>query len=215
MIYRLSIEVDTAMRGMTRSIKDPWFIAVIGVLIVIISAAGLKSSLQAGIAQAYYRQAKYGMPRAGMERVLELSHKAYGLYPHNYYFSILAAEMAHQASGSVQASDKRRLMDQSIIWCDRGLVQNWWNGSLRRLKARHLWQESPVQAIMFWKAYTEWQCWEPYNHSTLAEMYAGVGDFEKAEQSLRLASGTPEGEEARLIVEKEREEWAQIYSEGN
>jgi len=203
------------MNALRRSVSDPWLVAFLGVFVLVVSLGGLWHSLRAGMAQECYRQAKYGKPEADAELVLELCRKAYVLYPDNYYFSILASETAYYTAASAGAGTKQRRLEQSAVWCERGLVQNWWKGQLRRLKARFLWEESPSKAIRFWNVYTEWQFWEPYNHAVLAEMYAGVGDFENSDRELGWASGTADGERARQVVENEKKEWNAILGGEN
>jgi hypothetical protein len=202
------------MSAWRRSVDDPWFVALAGLILLVISLVGMGHSLRAGLAQRYYWQAKFAKPEAGAERVLDLCCKAYVLYPDNYYFSILAAEKAYYAASDEKGMKGKRL-EQAAVWCERGLVQNWWKGSLRRLKTRILWEESPSRAIRFWNDYTEWQFWEPYNHAVLAELYAGVGDFENADQSLRWAAGTLDGDRARDVVEREKKQWKAILSGEN
>jgi len=198
------------MKALRRSVNDPWFVAMMGVFVLLVSLAGVWHCARAGMAQQYYYQAKYGKPAADTEQVLEYCKKAYALYPDNYYFSILASEKAYYMAGQAEAGLRQRRLEQSAIWCERGLVQNGMKGQLRRIKARFLWETSPSEAIRFWKAYTEWQFWEPYNHAVLAGMYAKAGDFENAERALTWTDGSPEGEEARRIVEMERKEWKAI-----
>lgn len=194
------------MKRIHKGINDPWFVALIGLLLVMLSALGVWRSLTAGIAQCHYYRAKYGAASCDVVKVVELCRKAYLLYPHNYYFSILAAERACWASEETTA-DRMRWLRESSLWCDRGLLQNARKSQLRRLHAQLLWPESPQKAIRSWAEYTDWHFWEPYNHAVLAGMYAKAGDFEKAELELMWTSGTAEEENARKEVERERRAW--------
>lgn len=200
------------MRTLRRSINDPWVVALAGVFLAAVSVAGVWHSVCAGMAQGYYHRAKYGKPEADTGRVLELCRRAYSWYPHHYYFSILAAEKAYYTAEAQKGQSRKHRMEQAVFWCDRGLAQNWWKGQLRRLKARFLWEESPSKAIRFWEAFVEWQFWEPHHHAVLAEMYARVGDFDKAEGALVWADGTPEWGAARRVVDEEKKEWNAILS---
>lgn len=180
--------------------------ALVGLLLVVFSALGMWRGLTAGAAQICYYRAKYGSVRLDLSQALQLCHKAYQLYPHNYYFSILAAETAYWESEKSKV-DRKRWLRESSLWCDRGLRQNVWKSQLRRLHVRLLWLESPHKAIRSWEEYTEWNFWEPYNHAVLAGMYAKAGDFEKAEAELLWTIGTAQAEGARREVEQERQSW--------
>lgn len=201
------------MSPLQRSTADPWFVALIGVVMVGVALAGVWHSVCAGVAHCCYHAAKYGRA-SDTEQVLALCRRAYVLYPANYYFSILAAEKAFYTAGLVEAGARKRRLDQAAVWCDRGLMQNGWKGQLRRLKVRFLWEQSPSEAIRFWRAFTDWQFWEPYNHAELAVMYAQVGDFASAEREMKLISGTPDGARVRQAIDKEQKEWSEILEGG-
>jgi len=81
---------------------------------------------------------------------------------------------------------------------------------LIRLQTRLLWPESPAAAIACWEAYTEWHYWSPYNHAVLADYYAKVGDFDKAERQLDLIKAFPDYVDAAKGVAAERETWARL-----
>ncbi len=202
------------MNMLQRSTNDPWFMALVGVFMVMVALAGVWHSLRAGVAQCYYHAARYGKAGSDTEQVLELCRRAYVLYPENYYFSILAAEKAYYTAGAVEPGARKRRMDQAAVWCDRGLVQNGWKGQLRRLKVRFLWEQSPSEAIRFWRVFTDWQFWEPYNHAELAAMYAQVGDFTNAEREMKWISGTSDGARVRQGIDKEQKEWTEILEDG-
>lgn len=199
-------EHEAGMKSIHKGTHDPWFVALIGLLLVVFSVLGMWRSITAGIAQTCYYRAKYGAARLDIPEALQLCRKAYQLYPHNYYFSILAAETAYWAAEQPKA-DRKRWLREASLWCDRGLRQNARKSQLRRLHARLLWLESPRKAIRSWAEYTEWNFWEPYNHAVLAGMYAKAGDFEKAEAELMWTTGTAEAESARREVEQERQAW--------
>lgn len=202
------------MSTLRRSVNDPWFVALLGVFMVLVALGGVWHSLRAGLAQRCYHAARYGKAADDTEHVLALCRRAYVLYPWNYSFSILAAEKAYYSAGTLKAEARRKRLEQASVWCERGLAQNWWKGQMRRLKARLLWEKSPSEAIVFWRAYTDWQFWEPYNHAELAEMYASAGDFEKAEREMKWVAGTPDGDRARPAVDKEKKEWDEILGNG-
>ncbi len=188
--------------------SDPWFVALVGVFLLVISLAGMRLALRAGTAQAYYFTMKYGSPVADTFQLLEACRKAYALYPWNYYFSILAAEAAYSAWEQQRRHDDS-WFHQASLWCERGLRQNPWKSQLRRVQARLLWRDSPREAIRVWREYTDWHFWEPYNHAVLAEMYAMAGDFPRAEAELLWTEGTVEEQNARRAVDSARQEWAE------
>ena len=183
---------------------------MIGFAVLAAAIWGVRTSAHACVAQFMYYEAKRGQYAGHVDRVLSQCRKAYDLYPWNYYFAIHAAESAYYGAGDRGTGQWAERMESARLWCDRGLALNPWKSQLRRLKSRLLWEESPGKAIAYWRAYTDWQYWEPYNHEVLAEMYAKAGDFEQAERETRLIASFPaddRGERARQMVDKERKRW--------
>ena len=88
-------------------------------------------------------------------------------------------------------------------------MQNGYRSQLRRLETRLLWDRSPAEAIAYWEAHTNWQYWEPYNHETLAGLYANYGEFEKADRELKLLVNFPAYEPTRTLIENEKKIWAE------
>jgi hypothetical protein len=196
------------MKTYDRISVDQWFLAVMGALVFALALAGLVYSTRASVASHLACKAKYGLPPASVEQVLEACRKAYSLYPWNYYFTIFTAEMAYYRATDVTGEARAERLRQARFWCDRGLYQNGYKSQLRRLKTRFLWEESPLKAIEYWKAYTDWQFWEPYNHATLAELYARAGEFDPAEQSLKWVAIDPVAHKnARVAVDREKKIW--------
>jgi len=190
-----------------RSGVNRWFLTVIGVALLTLSLAGVVYSVCAAWAFRLSFHAQLDKPSPGVEQIVEWCRKAYVLYPWNYYLSIFTAETAYYHADEVQGEAREVRLRQSRLWCERGLAQNRYKSQLIRLKTRFLWEDSPSQAIAYWRAFTEWQFWEPYNHATLAELYARYGNFEKAEQSLRWIEGDPSYGEARKVVMREKKIW--------
>lgn len=187
---------------------DQWFLAVVGVVLLVLSLAGAAFAARAAVASTLSYKSQFGADRDDVEKVLDNCRMAYALYPHNYYFSIYAAEMAYYRAPEAQGKVRAYRLRQASLWCDRGLQQNPYKSQLRRLKTRFLWEESPMKAIEYWREYTEWQFWEPYNHATLAEMLARAGEFEEAEKSLAWVKVDPAAyEETRRVVKREKDAW--------
>ena len=193
---------------------DRWSLAVIGAALLVVSGAGVVYGGRAAMASRLSCRAQYGSPPAGVEQILAWCREAYALYPWNYYFSIFAAEAAYYKADEVRGDARMERLRQARLWCERALLQNGYKSQVRRLKTRFLWEESPAAAIAYWEAYTDWQFWEPYNHATLAELYARAGEPGKAEQSLKWVEGDPSYAQARETVERERQIWADI-TKGN
>jgi hypothetical protein len=191
----------TAMRTGSKFV----LVSLAGVVVGVGALGGVVHGIRAGVAQAWYCRAKYGEPPADVDQSLALCQKAFRLYPHNYYFSILAAERAYATAQSASDAAATAWLRAAQLWCDRGLAQNVWRSQLRRLKTRFLWEESPAEAIAYWRRYTDWQFWEPYNHAVLAEMYARTGDLERATECLYWARGDPHGTEVRVLIRKAQE----------
>lgn len=202
------------MKVYDRVSVDQWFLATIGILILVMSTAGLLYAGRAAWAARLSYRAQHGLPQPDVEQVLAWSQRAYVLYPYNYYLSIFAAETAYYRAGDVRGEAREERLRMAQLWCERGLEQNRYKSQLRRLKTRFLWEESPAKAIAYWEAYTDWHFWEPYNHATLAEMYAKAGEFEKADLELKLISAFPGfHDEALRGVEKERRLWNESTGE--
>ena len=196
-----------SMKLMARSGIDQWFAAAAGLMVLLLSVTGVVHSLRATIAFGLSRRAQLEQPAPGVDQILAWCRQAYAHYPWNYYFSIFAAETAYYRADEVWGEARTDRLRQSKIWCERGLVQNRYKSQLVRLKTRFLWEESPSSAIEYWKAYTQWQFWEPYNHATLAELYARHGDFDQADASLRWIEGDPSYPEAKKTVLREKRIW--------
>jgi hypothetical protein len=192
---------------------DQWFLVAVGAALFVLSTAGLIHAVRASWASRLSCRAQLAKPPAEVSQVIEWCRAAYSLYPWNYYFSIYAAEAAYYQADNVRGEARVERLRQARVWCDRGLEQNPYKSQLRRLKTRFLWEESPARAIEYWKAHTEWQYWEPYNHATLAELYARYGDFTRAEEELKLGQGDVIYEQVCKIVIQEKKNWENLQSE--
>jgi hypothetical protein len=192
-----------------RSKVDPWSGALLGLLLLIGSLAGVVHAARGAAAARQYFTAVYGRERPDSETIMDLCRKAYRWYPWNYRFSIVAAELAYRKSeaASTNAAMWRGL---ATLWCERGLAQNPYKSQLIRLKTRLLWPEAPAQAITCWSAYTDWNYWEPYNHAVLAELHAEAGDFERADRELDLIRSFPDYPDAAANVTRERRTRAEM-----
>ena len=176
-----------------------------GAIWVALALGGAVYSTRAAWAAWLYAEAKYDEPKRDCEQVVALCGRAYPFYPHNYFFSIIAAEGAYYHAQELPEAQRAGLLRAARLWCARGVAQNPWDSQLCRLKSRFLWEDSPARAIEYWKARTEWQFWEPYNHAVLADMYARVGRFDEASESLYWAQGADDYAAVRGRVLREEE----------
>lgn len=188
---------------------NQWFLATIGVLVLTLSCAGVLHGGRATLAARLSWKAQHGSTAPDVELVLDSCRRAFVLYPWNYYLSIYAAEMAYYRADEVKGALHDERIRQAELWCGRGLMQNQYRSQLRRLKTRFLWETSPAEAIAYWEAHTNWQYWEPYNHETLAGLYAKYGEFEKAEAELKLITNFPEYKTTQTLIKSEKEIWAE------
>lgn len=188
---------------------DQWFLATMGLLVLALALYGIRHGVRASVAAQLAREARYGSASTHVEYVLDQCQRAFKLYPWNYYFSIHAAELAYYTAEQVTGELRTGRLRQSALWCERGLMQNPYRSQLRRLRTRFLWEKSPAEAIAYWEAHTRWQYWEPYNHETLAGLYAKYGEFEKAERELKLIEKFPAHAATRVMVENEKKEWGE------
>lgn len=189
---------------------DQWFLAAMGSAFLVLSGIGVVHGTKAALAARMSCRAQSSSPSVPVDQILSLCQRAYSLYPWNYYFSIFSAEAAYYQSDAVYGEARTERLRLSRFWCDRGLIQNAYRSQLRRLKTRFMWEESPAQAIAYWAAHTEWQFWDPYNHATLAELYARNGDINKAEQELKWVEGDALYEQTRKTVMDEKNNWENI-----
>jgi hypothetical protein len=188
---------------------DQWFLATMGVLLFSLSLAGLFHGIRASLAAHWAWKAQYGTSAPEVEQVMASCRRAFVLYPWNYYFSIFASELAYYKADEATGAQREERLHQSELWCERGLMQNRYRSQLRRLKTRFLWDNSPSEAIAYWEAHTNWQYWEPYNHETLAGLYAKYGEFDKAARELKLLVNFPAYEATRTLIESEKKIWAE------
>lgn len=188
---------------------DQWFLATLGVLLLGLASAGILHGLRASMAARLAWNAQYGASGANVEQVLDQCRRAFVLYPWNYYFSIFASELAYYKADEVQGDSRRERLQQAQLWCERGLMQNGYRSQLRRLKTRFLWEQSPAEAIAYWESHTRWQFWEPYNHETLAGLYAKYGEFDKAGRELSLIKPFSNYDATRALIESEKTFWAE------
>jgi len=200
------------MKVYDRVSLDQWFLATVGVVFLVLSFAGVIHGTRAAFAARLSYKAQLTQPPVAVEDIITLCRRAYSLYPWNYYFSIFTAEAAYYQADAVRGEARSERLRQAQLWCDRGLIQNKYRCQLRRLKARFLWEESPAEAISYWAAYTDWDFWEPYNHATLAELYARNGDSDKAEQELKWVEGDASYERVRKSVMGEKQSWENILN---
>lgn len=195
------------MKAHSRIHLDQVFISMVGGVLLVLSAAGVVHGVRASWAANLSRRAQLSATPLGVDEILASCRKAYALYPWNYYFSIFAAESAYYRADEVRGAAREARLSQSRLWCDRGLIQNPYKSQLRRLKTRFLWERSPAEAIAYWAAFTEWNFWEPYNHATLAELYAKYGDRRQAEAELRWVEVDGSYGQVRQLVEQELKGW--------
>jgi tetratricopeptide (TPR) repeat protein len=175
-----------------------------GAALVAVSVYGVCYGVQAGIAQAMYHEAEWGDARNDYDRVLNRCEESRALYPYNYNFSRWTAEKAFFTSFDVDKNEAEKRLAAAERWCDIGLAQNFYDSHLRLLKARLIERQSLANAIKYWEAYVDWQFFDQFNHSILAEMYAKSGDFEKAFDSLEWTKGSPYHDET---AKKIKEAW--------
>jgi hypothetical protein len=162
----------------------------VGVLLFILSVFGLSYACRTACAQVLYHEAKFGLPAADARQVLDLCERSWRLYPHGYYLAIWAAETAYRNRFSSGGVENPARVEQTRVWCERGLALNPYDSQLRDLKTQLLARDSAVAAARYWGEYVEWSFWDPWNHARLAELHAAAGDYERALESLDWAKGS-------------------------
>ena len=179
-----------------------------GIAMVCLSVCGIAHGIRAATAQVLYFQARHGRDKESGGRILTHSRKAHKLYPYNYNVCAIAADTAFSNSRKASVENAtRKLVTQSVHWCNLGLNLNFYDRRLRLTKTILLSdkEETKDKAIRFWEEYTDWNYWNPHNHCVLALMYALRGDFQKAESAASLIKGSEYFPIARRIILAEKE----------
>lgn len=176
---------------------------LVGFVLLILGGLALKHSFKAGISQWHYYQGKYGSDRGDIRQFQLRCHKAIRYYPHHYRLCMYAAEETLREAEMPGTTNATEWLQTSRFWCERGLALNNYPTTLRWVKATLLSKEDPEQAALYWKKYTEWHFWEPYNHAFLAKLYAKAGLFHEAEDELGwVGKGSPYYAEAYAVLTK-------------
>lgn len=163
----------------------------VGIALLIISISGVVYASRVALAQGLYGWAKYMTPVADCGRALDLSALSLSIYSENYYACIFGAETAYFSSFKLAGEDAAENIKKSQELCDKGLKSNSYRMQLHRLNTCLLARHSLLDAIRYWERCTDWQFWEPANHSLLVELYAQNGQYEKAVDSLMLIKESP------------------------
>ena len=166
---------------------------LVGLLAILLSAAGIVHSLRAACSYAIYHGVKYGPGRdaASAAAVSTQCERAYRLYSRNVYCTVLAAEKAWYAQDALPPEDRPGVVQIAERWCERGLALNPKQRDLRVIHARLLARTSIDDAVRSWNAYVDWHFWDAYNHAVCVELYAQKGDIRRAVESLRWVEGSP------------------------
>ncbi len=175
-----------------------------GFLLLLVCCFGVVHAGRAAASFCVYYQTKYGPSDTLPEVVAARCERAHVLYPFNYHFCIWTAEHAWYrrfAEGGAELSGR---VDIAHAWCDIGLSLNPWKSQLRLLKTRLLWRDSAEMALQYWRAYVDWDFWNPYHHVVLAELYADTGDFASALRELTWVRGS---EQREAVIRRITEAW--------
>ncbi|MDA0322801.1 MAG: hypothetical protein O2923_08820 [Verrucomicrobia bacterium] len=189
-------------RSSRRSGLSPAQASLVGLVLLVVCAAGTIYSVCATISQRAYRAAKYGAGKDNLELALKLCRTAEKLYPFNFYVQQYISEKAYYASFDAESHEEAAaLLKLSQHWCDRGLRLNYYDRTLRLRRVALLAGEDLVSAVAEMERYLDWHYWHPHNHAIMARLYARAGEFDKAEQSLFLVERSPYYEDAVHGVE--------------
>ena len=187
---------------MNRNVNPTLFCC--GVLLLLLSCAGLWHSARAGLSYLVYHHVKFTPPREydRPESAAMRCEAAHRFYPYNYYMCIWIAEKCWYERYDVDGSESAARVSLARRWCDSGVDLNRRKSQLRLLKTRLLARDSVRDAIAQWKDYVDWHFWEPYNHAVLVELYAQEGDYAGAMESLAWVKGSKHYAEAHLALQK-------------
>ncbi len=155
--------------------------------------------------QFLYYQAKYGSLRENDSFALTALDSARDLDEANYNVCEHAARLAWDCAARTTGAARNAMTEQSRLWCDRALILNPYQRSMRWMHAQQLAREDPGLGLAAWRAYVEWEFWEPENHLILAELALNAHCLEIAEQALRWAQGAPGYAAMAERIKQERE----------
>ncbi len=161
-----------------------------GALLITLGIFGAHYAWRASCAHWLYHYAKFGGGRDDLPSILRSIEKGHRLYPHNYRFCTWAAEQAFYGRSEVRGEQRDRRCRAAENWTDVGLALNHFSGPLHFLKARLLERRDPAAAAASWARYVKWHFWEPYNHAVLVDLYASMGDFDRASDELDWVKGS-------------------------
>lgn len=172
-----------------------------GLLLLIFCAGLFFYGVRVSLAQSLYNQAKFSLPEMNVKAVLRRCESAHRLYPHNYYFTLYAAERSYHAA-ETDNDIRNELLFSAEKWCETAFQQNPYRSSINLLKARLLARDSIHTAIDFWHDYVEWHFWEPYNHLVQIELYLQAGMLEEAMDALPWVKGSRYEKEAQQLIDE-------------
>ncbi len=155
--------------------------------------------------QCLYYQAKYGSLRDDDSAALAALDSAHDIDEGNYNVCEHAARRAWDCAGRTTGEARNAMREQARLWCDRALIVNPYQRSMRWMHAQQLAREDPAQGLAAWQDYVEWEFWEPDNHLILADMALNARRLDLAEQALRWAEGTPGYAAMAARIKQERE----------
>ncbi len=156
--------------------------------------------------QGLYYAAKYGSLRDDDLSALTSLAAARNLNAVNYNACEHAARRAWYLAGRSTGTNQTLLHEQARLWCDRALMLNPYQRSMRWMQAQQIARENKQQGLAAWQAYVEWEFWQPENHLILVDMALSAGRLDVAELALPWAAGASgyDAMAARVKVERER-----------
>ncbi len=179
--------------------KTTFIARIVGLILLILSLFFVVYSVRAGISQLIYYRAKNGYSDTG--DLYKIYRQTNHLYPYNYRFFAWSAEEAfNRGSKATDEKSRDKNFELAELLCDKGLALNKYERPLPFIKTQLLYRKSPTDAVVYWEKYVEWDYWNSYNHAVLASLYAGIGKFGQAMQTLQFIKGTPDYNSAEKIV---------------
>lgn len=182
-----------------------YIIRTVGLLLLILSFAGIVHGSRATAAQIIYKSVRYRdekQSRRDPEAAERRAHVAYRLYPYNYYFCIWTAENCWYYRNDETGHEVPERVSLAQKWCNRGLELNERKSQLRLLKARLIARTSPAKGAEYWKEYVDWHFWDRYNHAALVELYADAGNLESAMEELKWVKGSKHYKHASSLLQE-------------
>jgi len=159
------------------------FRLVLACVLIVLGAAACVHAVRATRAQRLYLETKFGLfrdwpsgsrPITDSEAVAIRAHRAYSLYPENYYFPIYAAQHALQdALQATHSGDFDAHVSRAAFFSRQAMAINPYAPEARMIHAAILAEDNRLpEAIAYWRdQVVDREFWDRGNHDFMVRLY--------------------------------------------